>query len=391
MKIELEFNIYMNIREVDQKLWDSINITSDVFHSYQFLCDLEDAKVENCTNWYLLIYSQKNLVSTVVLSSFSIDLSVFIESNALVALVRKLWRNFMKINILMCGIPASFGQRNIVFKNDAPVKDILALVSQIMNDISKKYKIKFLAYKEFKQEEIDLFDSLKSHGYFRALSLPNMKMNIRWETFNSYLMELRHGYKRQILRSIKKLSKGNGSLLEKKILESLGDKPELIILNNDQCTSEIFLPLYLKVMERASSKLETFNLDFFRHFFKSHNDSLVFIAIADRTTIHGLAVLVSHGDNLTFSLIGKSAEKDEYDTYFNIITGIVKYAIDQKYTTLNMGQTSYYPKTRMGALDENEFIYFKSKNRFVHLLLRILNPIVFPKTKLQKLEVFKSK
>jgi hypothetical protein len=143
-------------------------------------------------------------------------------------------------------------------------------------------------------------------------------------------------------------------------------------------------------MKRASSKLETLNLDFFINYFKSHIHKLIFIVLKDEDTLYGSAVLIPHHDELTFMLIGKNSEKDTHDTYFNLITAIVKYGIENKFARINMGQTSYYPKLRAGATSMNEYIYFRSNKVFMHTILKTLNKVLFPETKLKLLKVFKT-
>jgi predicted N-acyltransferase len=383
-----ESSVFRTITDVPREAWDSINPPDAIFHTWTFLKDIEDARVEKSEFWYLMIYHEGQLLGTAVLSAFVINLDIFIKAGALIRIIRKAWSGFLKIKILMCGIPASLGQKNIVITDARYSTLFLDRVSEIMDAIAKDQNIMYQAFKEFKEKEIPQFDHLKQKGYFRALSLPYTRMDIQWNDFPTYLGALRYNYKRQILASLKKIkATAEFTLAEKPTAMGV---PALLLADAELCTPELFYDSYMAVMNRADSKLETLNLAFFRNFFRSHKEKLVFIALADDRNVHGTAILVPHGHELTFALIGKHPEKDAYDTYFNLIAAMVKYAIENKYTLLNMGQTSYYPKLRVGAKPENVYIYFKSGKLLMHSLLRMLNNVVFPETKTGNITVFKN-
>ena len=388
--LSLESKVYKSIQEVSREEWDLINSPGDIFHTYTFLKDIEDAKVENSAFWYMMIYNEKKLIATAVLSAFIINLDIFIPTGAFIRGVRKIWPGFLKIKILMCGIPASLGQKNIVIVDMQYKNQVIKIVSDEMNKISKEGKIKYMAFKEFKENEIADYDHLKHNGYFKALSLPYMRIKVKWGDFESYLSDLRHGYKRQILNSLKKINLTGGFQLRNILNGSDSKVPCLILADSTVCTPELFYKSYLEVMNRAVSKLETLNFDFFKNYFESHKEKLIFIVLAEDQTIYGSAILVPHESELTFALIGKHGEKDKYDTYFNLITAIVKYGIENNFETINMGQTSYYPKQRVGAKPENEYIYFRSGKIMMHTVLRLLNKVLFPETKIQNVNVFKN-
>ena len=102
------------------------------------------------------------------------------------------------------------------------------------------------------------------------------------------------------------------------------------------------------------------------------------------------AVVVFHGDTLTFMLVGKDEEKDEYDSYFNLVYAIISVGIQHGCKKIKMGQTAYWVKQCVGATPEDEFIYLASRKPFVHWILRSLRHVIFPQTKLKAANVFKS-
>lgn len=379
---------FHSVQEINEIAWNSINTHEDIFHSYSFLRALEDAKVENSDNNYLMIYHAGDLCATAVITSFTVNLDIFIQAKKVVNAVRKFYPGWLYIKMLICGIPASLGQKNIVIKESQDPEPILALIADFMNKQAEKHKIKYLVFKEIKEKEVQQFNSLVNLGYFKAFSLPYAYIELKWNIFDQYLNSLRYGYRRQITASLKKIGL-QGNFLP--LPDNLKTKPypKILISDHTQCPPEVFHAAYNEVMSRATSKLETFNLAFFTNYFSSHRDQLLFVVLKDDERIYGSAVMIPHKDELTFALFGKPAEKDQFDTYFNIITAIVKHAIEHGFKKINMGQTSYYPKMKMGALLENEYIYLRSRNRFAHWTLKLLRALVFPKTSITPLHVYK--
>jgi hypothetical protein len=149
-----------------------------------------------------------------------------------------------------------------------------------------------------------------------------------------------------------------------------------------------FYQLYLKVMERTPTKLETLNQAFFENLFLQQEDYRI-LKLVVKGKIISAAVLVFSGDTLTFMLVGRENEKDEYDSYFNLVYGIIALAIREGFKIIKLGQTAYWVKQCVGGEPENEYIWFSSSSKCWHWILRKGKKIVFPETRLKKVNAFK--
>lgn len=380
---------YSSIHAVDPEQWDSILSCEDIFHTYRFISLVEDSRVEQSEFYYLLFYEEGRLVATTALTVFDINLGLFISSSRLVRQMERVFPKLFKIRVLVCGLPASFGQQNIKVREDKYAAEVCSLLAAEMRELAKELNIKFMTIKEFKDCEASLFSHFSQHGFFTAYSIPYMKMKICWHSFNDYLASLRHHYRRRIVLSLKKLGHVKPVILLPQEYESSNPLPAWVLTEPDEKFAEDFYRKYLEVMERAGTKLETLNQDFFENLFLQKQEYKILNLVVRGKTISS-AILAPAGNTLTFMLLGRENERDEYDSYFNLLYGIIGFAIENGYQWVNLGQTAYWVKQCLGAQAEKEYLWFASRSRFWHWVLKRARCYVFPETKLKELRVFKA-
>ncbi len=252
--------------------------------------------------------------------------------------------------------------------------------------MAHSYRINFFALKEFTSKMAFQYGKLQKLGFFRGYSLPYMSMDIRWFTFDDYLRDLKHTYRRQIKKSLKKISTsfpGDGHP---------GNLSGVKVRFNqwERCPATLFYEYYLRVMERAETKLETLNLPFFEFCFDQLKEDITLITVEEEKEILAAALLFHHAPYLTFALVGNKYQRyDTADPYFNLIYAMIQTAIASKAEQLKLGQTAYWVKQRVGGQPSERYLFFKAKNKILHALLRCFQGSLFPKTQLPEIHVFK--
>ena len=380
----LKARLHNTIYEIDAALWNSIIGSEDLYHRHEFVGIIEDAQIENSKFWYLLIYNNDELVATVCLSAMEMSLDLLIEGELKwIKAIRKIWKKFLKVNILMCGLPISLGQKNIKIKEGNDISGILKLITRQMHSIAKREGIYHLIYKEFNEEDTASLNGLITHKFFKAFSLPYMDMDIKWESFGSYLSNLRHSYRRKIKKGLCKLNISKSEIPFNTLKSGFA-------LNDLKANSESeFYEHYLAVMKRASSKLETLNSTFFELFFDRYKGKFDLIQVKDGEKILSSAILIRAGDTLHFMLIGlPQYRNDKFDPYFNLLYAIVQFAINNKISKIRLGQTAYWVKQQIGGTASNVFLFYHCRKKPVHFLLKNLKHLIFPETKLKSINVF---
>ena len=381
-----------SITEIDEKLWDSLLSGSNVFHSHTFLKCIEDARVENSKFWYLLFFVGEKPVGSAVLSLFAVSLDLL--SGKLIAqlckFIRKFFPGFMKIKILFCGTPVSAGKNNLVICTESLKNKIIDLLVNQMKTIAKENKVIMLCLKEICAQECEWLNPDADYNFIRARSIPFVKLYLRkeWNTFSDYLKAMRYNYRRQIKHSLRKLSIKE---IDSQFSPSNPGKdiPQLIVKRPGKNDASAFHKLYLEVMEKAENKLEILNLEFFENVFFNIKDICYLVSLVDKEKELGSALVMHLNHTMVFFLIGLDYDQNrKYDTYFNLIYRIISLAIEKKCSMLELGQTSYYFKQRCGGSCEEMFFYIKSLNKPLHFLLSFFQPLLFPRTEVNKLHVF---
>lgn len=387
----MEIKIVKKAAEINANEWNALISKKDIFHQHNFIQGIEKSKVEDAKMEYLLFYADNKLVGSALLSVFKINLDLFINENGLVRAIKKLSSGFFKVKILFCGTPLSAGHHNLFVSDKTHLPQITQLLCLHINKRCENENIKFSVYKEFCQEYAkDLNPFLTTNKYFQACSLPTVILDTNYQNYDDYLHSLRATYRRQILQSAKKIKAKYPIFIANYFAGSMNEKsPVFTLIRAEDFDAKSFYKLYCKVMSRATVKLEILNETFFIKFCTALKKELKILAMVFEGKTLGVFITTQVDDVLTFIWTGKELEKDKYDTYFNLMNAMVFYAIRKKCTQIVLGQTCYYTKQRFGGKIKDLFIFFKAHSWWKNNLLRGLNKIIFPKTKVNKLHVFR--
>ncbi|MGH7599371.1 MAG: GNAT family N-acetyltransferase [bacterium] len=381
-----------SIHEVDETLWDFVNAGQDLFHTHRFIRSVEDARVENSRFWYLLFYQRDDLVGTAALSAFVVSLDLFVGGmlQQLIGGLRRFFPGFLKIKVLFCGLPISIGKHCLAISDPSRRDEILDLLVQEMLKIGRTENLRFMCVKEFLEGEIPIVERLAEYKFFRAWSIPYVSMKIRWPDFQAYLAAMRHSYRRQICRSLKKLGPMEPIIHTGATSGTNGEKPVLMLASTALCSPKQFYDLYLEVMSRAKTKLEMLNEVFFENFYKNMGNELELLAMMKDKKILSIALLTVQNKTMTFLLTGIDySKRDMYDAYCNLLYGIVARAMQRGCDRLDLGQTSYWLKQRLGGECIPQFFYLRAESPLIHFFLKILRPVIFPEIKTPNPRVFR--
>ena len=383
--------IVRSINEIEPALWDAINAPHGLYWTHRFFKSIESSGVMDASYWYIMFYQDGNLVATAVLSDFivSLDLLLPMFIQHICNHIRRIRKSFMKLRILFCGIPLSIGKHTLSVSTSTSKRQVIKELHYRMEQIARCEGINYLCWKEFPESESYITKELIVLDYIKALSIPRMTLNIRWPTWEVYVQEMRHSYRRKIYQSLQRLGKH-------KILSPIGNDDNIKVTYPRLIVSEFKLnhasrmnQLYQEVMKRSTTKLEILNLAFFERTAMHMTDDLVFIGLEDENNIQGAALLGKNGNWLNFLLVGFNYEcRDRYQTYFNLLNGIIAYGIKKGYKLIDLGQTTYDIKSRLGGESEEMYFCLKPLSTVTRFILRFLSKLLFPKTHIPSRRVF---
>lgn len=379
-----------SIEEIPEAEWDNVGAAHGLFWTHRFFRTVEQANIENARSYYVLAYAGDRLVGSAVLSSFVVSLDLLMPRlvQRICAAMRTLWPGFMRIRALFCGVPVSIGKHALASVDDVHPREIIPHVVACMEEIAQSEGIRYLCFKEFAESELADYQSISSYGFFRARSIPRIHLPIRWTSYEAYLSDMRSSYRRQILGSMKRFRETSRGKDEK------GQEitsPHLVIDSGRFCPPEVMYQLYMQVMEHTVVKLEVLNRQFFHTLYAHLQDDVKLLVVEKDATPLAAALLSNYRGTLTFLFVGLDyAHRDEHCIYLNLLNFIVQYAIEQRCSLVDLGQTSYWLKQRLGGEAEPMYFFLRAESRPLHRMLELLGGLLFPPTRLPNPRVFHS-
>lgn len=388
---EIKTRVYRSIVEVDPRLWDSLCEPHGLACTHRFLKALEESGVENAQYWYLLMYRDEVPIGAAVLSSFIVSLDLLNPGlQGIARFVRRLIPRFLKVKVLFCGLPISIGKHTVCSNNDHTYAAVIERVADEMDKIARQCGTGLLCAKEFAASDMQHIERFRTCGYFRASSIPRVSLMVEWPDYRSYLSSLRAGYRRQTLANLRKLNLESACIGHVRDASAGSNLPRFTLLPPTPELAILFSALYQSVMQRAEQKLEVLNEDYFKRMFVELSGDLELIALKHGDRIIAAALVAEVRGTLHFLFAGLDYScRDEFDAYFNLLHAIVALAIERKCSRIDMGQTSYRPKLRIGCEPEEMYLYLKAGKPIAHAVLRALRPVLFPRTRLPRLRVFR--
>ncbi len=373
---KLEVRIFRDIREIEASDWDSILDHDDLQMSHRFIRTCQEARIETAEYWHLMLYQQDTLCCVASLCRFRVSLEVLSKGlvQTIIRMARRVRRTFLDVPVLFCGLPVSFGQPCIKIRRGADVTAVVDSVIAVMEDVARETRTRFLCLKEFDPDSAEQLAGVCRHGYFEVPSLPSCSLPLPWKSFDEYLRSMRAGYRRQISQTLKMRTTGG---LDVRILDDFSAR------------SDAIFGLYEQVIDRAEHRLERLNRAFIEQLdwnLQGQSRAIVIERLGEPLAV---AILILSPSVTTFLLAGIDYRFNrEHQAYPNLIAEVVAEAIRSGASRLEMGQTSYAIKSRMGAEQVPRCLFVRHRSAVGHSLLRSATGLLFPKQDYPNRRVF---
>jgi predicted N-acyltransferase len=369
--------VFRDIREVDASQWDSLLGPEDLQISHRFIRTCQESVIENAEYWHVTVHDANGLCCVATLSRFHVCLDVLCQGWTRVAVrtIRRVYRRFLQTPMLFCGLPVSFGQPCLRVRDDAYAPAVIRQIAKTMEDVARQTQTSFLCFKEFSPAQAVDMETLEAVGYFRTTSLPACSLPLHWNAFDDYLGSLRSGYRRQIKKSLQ-VARQSG--LQVRRFEEVSPYADLLFR------------LYKQVIDRAAHCLERLNLTFFESLGRNLSGQCRVILIERRGRPLASAVLLLTPGVTTFLLAGLDYEtRRQYQTYQNLVIEVVREAIRSGARRLEMGQTCYALKSRLGAEAVPCYLYYRHRRSLRHALFKRTSALLFPQVEYPQRRVFR--
>lgn len=375
----MRIDIYRKIGDIDQSVWDAAVGSDQIIKSHRFLSAVEHSNINGCKYWYLLMRENGCVLANASIFSMGFWLDVLAPEiiKRVSEEIRRLVPNFLRTKVVGCGTPLATCSSGFAIAEGKRYQEIVALLMSKILEIASQESADCIVFKEFALKEVEGIDGLLTgNGFMRLDSLPTTFIDVRWNTFDEYLVSLRKKYRLFIKNDLKKLeSRG----LSTEISEDFGNYG-----------SELWT-LYMNVYKKAEVKFEQLTPEFFEQVSKYLKGEARVLLIRQNGKIVAFELILEDDTLLRPMYLGIDYRSNpETHLYFNSIYQIIRHGIEKGKRSIELGQTSYYPKLKVGARVEPLYLYIKFSKPFVQRLLGGPLRFMFPKRKFALKDVFKT-
>jgi predicted N-acyltransferase len=365
--------------DVSAEEWDGVAAPRDVQTTHRFVKLCQDSGIEGADYRHLLAYgADGGLVAVATLSHMTVSLDLLSPRSVRAAIrgLRRVRPGLLRLPVVIGGLPVSFGRSCLAIRSCVDAETVVAAIAGAAEGFAVEKGASLVCFKEFTPEEDQRLGSLVRRGYVRAASLPSCSVaELSWPSFGAYLAAMRAGYRRQALATLRRREAAH---LTVRTVDDFGEWcPRLFAL-------------YEQVMERAEFRLERLNLEFFRRLNRDLPGESAALLLESDGALVAAAVVLKGGGGFTFLLAGLDYERHRScQAYPNLVLGVVAEAIRSGARRLELGQTSYALKGRLGGSLVPRTLYLRSRSAVGQAALAVGHRLLFPRHAQRARRVFR--
>lgn len=345
-----------NIREIPSSTFEELGCADSFYFSKQFIEALESQN-EQISNSYCLFFKNDNPIALAILQHINIDLEQATEQLSLTGRLGHWLRCILsnkKTSIIISGNVFLSGDYGVFVKDGVKARSIYELLSQKFTTSSafKTASVYFL--KDFNAQQ-DQAASIAEKYKFQSFAVePNMKLDVRWESFQAYKNDLKSKYR-------VKVNKADSSSERLEVLDFTASeiRTHLVTLQN----------LYENVSQKALFNAVNLNIEMYAVLKDRFRESVLFYVYKKQNHIVGFLTAFYSNEILNAHFIGIDYEYNKTDAiYPRILNDYIRLGIKLGAKTINLGRTASEIKSTLGATPEHLRCYVRHKrtlaNRF---------------------------
>jgi hypothetical protein len=268
---------------------------------------------------------------------FILDLDLLVGAKPrlgwLTELVRRIWPGFMRARTLMVGCAAGEGHLD---GNDglAQHASASALASAIVEQ-ARGLKARLIVLKEFPAKYRQALECFVNSKFTRIPSLPNVRLNIDYTSFDDYMTRALSGGTRRKLRLKLKASE-QASPIEMSVVDDI-----------TPIVDDIY-PLYLQVYNRSHLHFEKLTKEYFCGLGRRMGDKVRFFVWRQNDKIVAFGSCLLQDDTIHAEYLGLDYEVAlELHLYHYTFRDLVKWGIAAGYKSFHSSALNYDPKLHL--------------------------------------------
>lgn len=291
-----------------------------------------------------------------------------------ISFIRRAYPRFLKLRTLMVGCAAGEGHLAATLDLDGSL--VAKILSRNIVRQAKALNAQLVVLKEFPAEYRGILDCFRENGFARAPSMPMTKLNIDYDSFDTYIETALSGNARRHLRKNLKATAG------------VSDIHMSVIEDASNSTDEIY-PLYLQVYERSKFHFEKLTGDYFRHLGRRMKDKVRFFMWRRGNTLVAFSMCMVHGDQIFAEYIGLDyTVAIDLHLYHYITRDLISWAMGNGYKWFRSSGLNYDPKLHMRHRLDPIDLYVRHTSPLANVVLKAALPWIVPANYDAKLKMF---
>lgn len=364
---QLEAIVTDDIDQIPPAMWDALLDDDDLQASHRLVRICQRSGVEDAEYRHILLSRGGRTVATATLARMDVRLELLAAPGLQrpVTAARRLFPSLLRVPVILGGLPVSFGQSCLRVAPGEDASPLLARFADEADRFAESAGAGFICFKEMSSTEAQVADGLGDLGYFRVPSLPSCHLELPFDDMKGFSDAMRSGYRRQLRHTERERQDNHLTVRRIDDWESLEDT---------------LFELYEQVMDRAEYQMERLNAAFFRELRMAFGDQTRVLTVEGEGGDVLAFALMLHGKlRSTFLIAGiRYPAPGALAAYRSVVTETIADALRHGASALEMGQTSYGIKTRLGGQPTARYLYVRHRGPLLHRLLRASGGVLFP-------------
>jgi predicted N-acyltransferase len=283
---------------------------------------------------------------------------------AAVAVIRRLWPRFLVMRTLMVGCAA--GEGHIDSGDETSMRRHAGILASELQNCARGLSAKLIVLKEFPASCRNSLQAFGDNGFTRLPSLPLVRLNIAYGSFEEYLNTTLGANTR-------------GKLRKKFRAAARGPAIEMSLVEDISAVIDDVYRLYLQVFERSKLRFEKLSKDYLLSLGRRMPDKMRFFAWRREGAIVAFAMCMVHDDTVYFEYLGLDyGIAFDVHLYHRVMRDLITWAMASGYKSCVSTGGNYDPKYHLRfALDPLD-LYVRHTSGIVNFILKLALPLATP-------------
>ncbi len=376
MSAHYESELYRSIDDVNADEWQEVCRTSQSMSlDPRFLKAVELSFADEAQFWYAIYRDDTGrAMAATCFSRCLVDEALMAPPwvQKFVNGVRRYWPGFMKIHLLVCGVPIqAICDCQLAIADGADMEGVLAGLDETAMRLARqsgwKSGCRFIACMQFSPEMAAKLDGLSRYGYRKARSVYAYQLEGEFGSFAAYLASLKSHTRRNVRKSLQ-------------VFEAAGLTCEQI--RGRDGADRLFTPevyqLYLNVLNLAPVRFECVPIRFFQELARQLPDETCFTILRQGERIVAFHCALADGAQHRLLFVGFDYSLNaNFRLYFNLMYRGLDQGLVPGVRVVHFGASADEFKQGMGCRGSWLTVYVKAVYPLGRLFLKCLFGLFF--------------